>query len=275
MKIRSYLRRDIAVTREHGSWVFLFSPLFIGLFAGDSWGGVTPYLFLACLAGFMIRQPMTIAVKALSGRRSRKDIPPALFWMFIYAGLGGLGVWGLLKNDFPYLLLLVVPGIFVFAWYLGLVYRRVERGQMGVEIVASGVLALAAPAGYWIGVGHPHPLGWWLWLLNWFQSAASIVYIFLRLKQRKLGEIPSVAERIWMGWRALSYSGFNLGVTVFLSMLGWLPSGIFIPYLLQFLETLWGVFQPAVGYKPTKIGLRQLIVSILFTLLFIFSWKWT
>ncbi len=75
MKIRSYLRRDIAVTREHGSWVFLFSPLLIGLFAGDSWSGVTLYLFLACLAGFMIRQPMTIAVKALSGRRSKRDIP--------------------------------------------------------------------------------------------------------------------------------------------------------------------------------------------------------
>jgi hypothetical protein len=32
------------------------------------------------------------------------------------------------------------------------------------------------------------------------------------------------------------------------------------------------VVQPAIGWKPTRIGVRQLIVSVLFTLLFILAW---
>ena len=44
-------------------------------------------------------------------------------------------------------------------------------------------------------------------------------------------------------------------------------------HLLQWLETLYGaLLRPAVGYKPTRIGFRQLGVSTLFTLVFIAAW---
>ena len=45
-----------------------------------------------------------------------------------------------------------------------------------------------------------------------------------------------------------------------------------IPYALQWGETIWGTIKPAVGMRPTAIGLRQLIVSSLFTVLFILTW---
>ena len=50
-------------------------------------------------------------------------------------------------------------GSLVFAWYLWLVGRREERRQIGMELLATGVLALTAPAGYWVGVGRPDVLG--------------------------------------------------------------------------------------------------------------------
>lgn len=50
-------------------------------------------------------------------------------------------------------------------------------------------------------------------------------------------------------------------------------SWIFTPFLLQWLETLWGIFHPAVGVKPTHIGICQLIVSLLFALVFIVTWR--
>ena len=168
---------------------------------------------------------------------------------------------------------LAIPGIPVFGWHLLLVSRRSERRQAGVEIVASGVLALSAPAAYWISVGDTDPIGWWLWGLTWLQSAASIVYAYFRLEQRTWREIPPFKTRFLSGQRAILYSSFNLALTGILSIIGWLPPWIFTPYALQWGETLWGTLNPAIGEKPTQIGLRQLIVSTIFTILFIITWN--
>lgn len=266
-------QRQIFITNEHGSWVFLLSPLFIGIFVGQSWSLDAVILVLGALVGFLIRHPITIAVKVLSGRRSKADLRPAGWAILIYGFVGLLMVGGLVLRGLSYLLILAVPGIFVFIWHLYLVYNRAERGQMGIEIVASGVLALSAPAGYWIGVGGLSGLGWWLWGLTWFQSAASIVYVYLQLVQREQKQIPSIKDRFWLGWRAALYSSFNLLAAILLSAVGIIPAWVFAPYLLQWGETFRGIYNPAVGVKPTRIGIRQLIVSSLFTALFILTWR--
>lgn len=271
--MRKFFKRNIAITNEHGSWVFLLSPLLIGIFAGKNWSTPLTYLIIALLSGFLIRQPITIALKIYVGRRSRKDFSAAVFWILIYGAIAVLMVAGLILRGFGYVLYLAIPGLLVFGWHLWLVSRRAERRQMGVEIVASGVLALSAPAAYWISIGSTDPLGWWLWGLTWLQSAASIVYAYLRLEQRTWSEIPNVKSRLRFGQRAILYSSFNLGLTTILSTLGFLPSWIFLSYALQFIETIWGTMNPAVGVKPTRIGLRQLIVSTLFTILFIIAWN--
>ena len=76
-KNQKIFQRQIAITNEHGSWVFLFSPLLIGLFAGQSWSMEVGFLILGALAGFLIRHPITIAVKVWSGRRSKAELIPA------------------------------------------------------------------------------------------------------------------------------------------------------------------------------------------------------
>jgi hypothetical protein len=142
-----------------------------------------------------------------------------------------------------------------------------------VEIVGSGVLALAAPAAMWTGEGAPVPLGWWLFALNWLQSAASIVYAYLRLEQRELPALPAWSDRLQIARRALLYSSFNLLLALFCSAAGALPRFLWLPFALQWAETLWGTLRPALGVRPTRIGVRQLIVSSLFTLLFILTWQ--
>jgi len=268
-----YLKRHVAIPGDHGSWVFLLSPLLIGVFAGESWPTATSYLILAALAVFLARQPITMMVKAYSGRRSQRDLPAARLWLAIYATLALIALSGLVWRGYGYLLLLAIPGVPVFVWYLYLVSRRAERRQAGVEVVASGVLALVAPAAFWVGKGSPDPLGWWLFALSWFQSAASIVYAYLRLQQRELIVAPPLNKRIRMGARAWAYTSFNLSVVLWLSLSGVFPRWLFIPYALQWLETMWGILKPAVGIKPTKIGFRQLGVSTLFTILFILTWR--
>jgi hypothetical protein len=271
---QNIFRRHIAVPTDHGSWVFILSPLLIGLFAAGGWSIASLYLILAALAAFLIRQPITMAVKVYSGRRSRRDLPAAWFWIAAYGLIGLLALAGLIAQGYAYVLLLALAGGPVFAWHLYLVSRRSERRQLGVEIVATGALALAAPAAYWVGVERPDPLGWLLWALVWFQSSASIVYAYLRLEQRALREAPDMAARWSMGRRALLYTSFNLLAVIGLSASGLLPWLLPIPYALQWGETLWGtLIRPAVATPPTVIGLRQLTISTLFTGLFIVAWN--
>ncbi|MBK7199061.1 YwiC-like family protein [Candidatus Amarolinea dominans] len=150
---QSLWQKHIAITQEHGSWVFLFSPLLIGLFAGARWTAASGWLIVAALAVFLFRQPLTVIVKVWSKRRGPQDLAPACFWSAFYGLLALIGLAGLWWEGQAQLAILALPGLPVFVWYLYLVARRAERRQLGVEIVASGVLALAAPAAYWIGRG--------------------------------------------------------------------------------------------------------------------------
>jgi hypothetical protein len=268
----SLLRRHIAIPSDHGSWVFLLSPLLIGLFAGG-WSAASLWVIVGAFAGFLIRQPVTMLVKAYSGRRSREEIPVALFWIAAYGLIGLAALAGLLATGHGYLLWLVVPAAPVFAWHLWLVSRRAERRQMGVELVGSGVLALAAPAAYWVGVGSAEAGGWWLWLLAWLQSAASIVYAYLRLEQRVLVQTPDVAGLLRMGWRALLYCSANVVIVLGLGLAGVVSLALALPFGLQLAECVWGTLNPAIGVKPVRIGVRQTIVSTLFTVLFILCWR--
>ena len=51
--------KHIAIPSEHGAWVFLLSPLLIGLILGGFSKGRLP-LVLTMLAAFLIRQPLTM-----------------------------------------------------------------------------------------------------------------------------------------------------------------------------------------------------------------------
>ncbi|HSL46363.1 MAG TPA: YwiC-like family protein [Anaerolineales bacterium] len=269
----AYVRRHIFLPQDHGSWVFIFSPLLIGLFAGGRFSSASLSLVVAALAAFLIRQPITVAVKAYAGRRTKSDLPAARFWMIVCGVIVIIALLGLIRAGYGYLLALAIPGAPVFAWHLWLVSKREERRQVNVEIIATGVLSLAAPAAYWVGIGQYDPRGWWLWLLVWAQTAASIVYAYLRLGQRELVQVPTRNELWELGIRVFMYTTFNLLFTFVLGQFSILPRFIFIPYLVQWLETLWGVFNPAIKWKPTRIGVRQLIVSTLWTILFIVFWN--
>jgi len=271
--MKQNFKKQIAIPQDHGSWVFILSPLLAGIFAGGNFNYATLNLTIAAMSAFMIRQPMTVFVKAISGRRPKSDLAPARFWLLIYGSITALALIALIWQGFSYVLYLAIPAAPVFAWHLWLVSQRAERKQAGIEVIATGILSLTAPAAYWVALGGYNPLGWWLWAWTWLQSAASIVYAYLRLEQRELKNQPESSELWRMGNRALIYTSFNLFAAL---MLGWanlIQQLIFVPFLLQWIETLWGITHPSIGWKPTRIGVRQLIVSTLWTILFIICWR--
>jgi hypothetical protein len=288
--MKSFLVRHIALPQDHGSWVFLFSPLLIGLFAAGQVRPATWILVAAALAAFLLRQPVTVLVKVRTGRRPETDLPPALFWTIVYGTILLGTAIALAWMGFAYVFWLALPALPVFGFHLFLVSLRAERRQAGVETLATGVLALAAPAALWVSSGKYDPLGWGLWLYAWAQAAASIVHAYMRLAQREaaMDQAPAGnllekrkrarrskrnAGEIAFRKRALLFTSFNLGIVYALSIPGLSPKYLAVPYFVQWAETLWGLRFPAYGQTPVRIGIRQMIVSTLFTVLFIIAWR--
>lgn len=269
---RPIFLKHIAIPNEHGSWVFLFSPMLIGLFAGGKFSGASFLLMMGALAAFMMRQPITIMVKILSKRRPRSEMSAALVWIGIYGAIGLISLIGLILMGYLPLLYLAIPALPVYGWQLWLVSKRSERRQPVVEILGCGVLGLIAPAAYWVGIGFYDSMGWLLWGLVWLQAVVSIYYAYLRLEQRSWKEVPPVRER-WQAGRILILSATAVMLLVgFMSIIHLVPSLLPLAYAIQWSETIYGTFKPAVKVKPTIIGLRQLIVSSLFTIVFILTW---
>lgn len=265
-------QRHVAIPAEHGAWVFLLSPLLIGLFAGGRWTMPGLYLVIAALGAFLARQPATLVVKVWSGRRSREVLPAAVRWLVVYGAVCLSFAAGLLLRGFGFVLWLGVPAAPVLGWHLWLVARREERRQWLVEIVGAGALALAAPAAYWVGSGRAEPDGWWLWLLTWAQSSASILYAYLRLEQRPKSLSLPLRERLRMGVPALAASLANLLGALALGLYGVVGPWLFAAYAPQHLEAIRGTLRTAAGHKPRTIGFRQLSVSALYTVLFVLLW---
>lgn len=271
MRFSDIWRRHLALPADHGAWVFLLSPSIIGVVAGGGWRTETGYLMLASLAAFLLRQPSTIAVKALSGRRTRDDLPVALIWAGLYSAVAAIHVLGLVVRGLGFVLYLALPGIYVFVWHLVLVWRKKER-QASIEILGAGVLALIAPAGLWTGLGSPVAVGWLLWGLLWAQAVGSILHVYLRLEQR--GEQAGVTMRARLGRAAIPLAVTSLslvGVAV-LGRLELVPKWLFLAYGVQWGEVLAGIARPARGWIAREIGMRQLVVSALYTLIFSIAW---
>lgn len=270
--LRTALRaRHVALPAEHGAWVFLFSPLAAGLAIGG-WRPASALLIAGLLAAFLIRQPVTMVVKVISKRRPKSELPSAAFWLAVYGLLGVASAVGLALLGYAWLFWLALPALPIFLWHLALVSKRAERRQMAVEVLGGGVLALAAPAAYWLGQGGPALTGWLLWGLCWLQTAASIVYAYLRLAQRVLPAVLPRHEALRMTTPALAANWGALLAVAALALArvvpGWLPAA----FAIQALEVVWGTLHPAVGVRPKVIGFRQLAVSVLFTLAFIAAW---
>lgn len=249
----------------------MLGPFIIGTAAAGGPNSASIILLLAALSLFLIRQPIMILVKVLTRRRHRRDAPPALFWVVVYSVIIGLTTTSLILRGFQQLLLLAIPAAPVFTWYLYLISKRKERGQRGIELVGAGVLALAAPAAYWVSGGDDNFLAGILWSLSWLQSTASIVNIYMRLEQRQLDSLPSISARLQMGRRTTSYHLFNLALVSLLASQAHIPWLVVAAFGLMLADSLEGILRPAIGVKPSRIGLRQLVSSSIFVILTSFA----
>jgi hypothetical protein len=269
---RDLLRRSVAVPNEHGAWALYLGPLLIGIAAGGKPTLVTLYLVVAASAGFLLRQPVTVLAKVRAGRRPAREAPAARAWIAVYVVVVTLHVGGIVLRGYGDILYLALPGVPVAAWYVALVMRRAQRKQPWVEVLAAGALSLSAPAAMWIGLGRQDPHGWILWALVWGGFAVAVLHTHLRLAQRTWAEPGSRSARLRAARAPLLLSAGCLGAVAALAALGAVSPLLLVPFVLQALEITWGARHPALGLRPREIGIRQLVVSVLFTLTFALAW---
>lgn len=248
----------------HGSWTWWIGPLLIGLAAGGHPRGNFVALAVSALAGFLLLQPATIAAKVLAGRRPRTDLRPALQWSAIYLFVCLLGLTCIVQAGEVHVLGLAAPGLLVFGIYLGLVFRHAERRQQAMEMLASGVMALAAPAAYWAAGGVDYPEPWVLWALTWLQSAAAIANVYLRLDQRRWTEARPWPLRLAAGTRTLAHHGAGLGAALLFVLVGQAPPLVIGAFAIPFVDAVDTVWRPRLGARPAQIGIRQLAVTTAF-----------
>lgn len=261
------MRKHHILPSEHGAWIWWIGPLLIGIAAAGQRPPDVLLLAAAALCAFLLRQPATIVVKAFSGRRSRDELRPAATALFLVAAILLVLTLGLVARGHAQILVLAIPGAAVFAWHLLLISRREERGQLGIEVVGAGTLALAAPGAYWVAGGGDSLLPWLLWFLCWLQSAASIVLVYYRLGFRKLEGATPLPQRLRSARRSLAYHTFNLLLSVTFAASGRIPLAMAIAFGLMLVDAMDSIFRPPVGAPPTRIGIRQLAASSLFVAL--------
>ncbi len=263
--------KHISIPSEHGAWIFLLSPLMIGLLLGGFSNGSLP-LIIAMLSAFLVRQPLTTIVKIKSGRRPKKELTSAIFWLLVYGLILMISLVFLMALGYSFIFYLALPAIPVFIWHLWLVSKRAERRQKLIEIAAGGVLALAAPAAYWVGLQDYSSTGWMLWVLSWLQVSGTILYAYLRLKQRQLTQTSTLRESIVQARETILFNFLLFIVVMVLAIFSIVPALLPIAFIIQPIEIIWGVSHPAIKVPPKQIGIRQLVISILFTIVFILTW---
>ena len=251
------LRKHIALPQQHGSWALWLGPFAVGTVVGGwlTWGWL--WLSLAMLGMFLALQPLTILVKALGGRRPAEERAPALAWLGLYGGLALAGGLGLVWSGHVWVLglgLLMAP---VLAWQMWLVARREERGQILVESLGAAALALSAPAAQALGAGAFSRDSLVLWALCALQAVGAILYVYTCLDYRRLKTAPAWAAAIG------------------LALAGWAPPWAPAGFGLMMAEAVYGsLLRPPIGAKPVVIGVRQTVVTGLFSLALIAAYLW-
>jgi hypothetical protein len=111
-----------------------------------------------------------------------------------------------------------------------------------------------------------------LWGLSWLQVAGTILHAYLRLNQRQLKDRPPQKEIFKMSCESFLFNTALFAGVLILTLMDWVPAYLPIAFLIQPLEVIWDTYHPAISMAPKKIGIRQLIISSLFNIVFIFTW---
>lgn len=256
-----------AVPMEHGAWIWWIGPLAVGAAAAHHLTWDWAVLAMAVLAAFLLRQPATMLAMAAAGRGLREDVLPSTLWAGLYATTLCLAGGILAVRGHTNVFLLAGIAAPFFPGYLWLVGTGRDRRKTLLEIAAAALLALAAPAAYWVCGGADPNRAWVLWFICATQSAASVSYIVVRLGLSRLTEKPALGGALRAGLLPLTHAFLNLAAAAVLVLTGLTPWPVAAGFAAILAENIEGIGRPPAGTKAAWLGVRQLTVSVVFFLI--------
>jgi hypothetical protein len=179
---RRLFRKQLILPTEHGSWSWLLVPYFVGVLVAGTWNLAALLVLVGGLAGFLIRQPASIAMRVRAGRGRKADGPLALTWT-LFLGIVALiclvGLMALSRSDLFWLL---IPMAVIFVFYLFASRQRTASTRsLWMEVAGAAGLAAMAPTAYVAASGALDGTAWVLWALMAGQNVLGVLYVRLRI----------------------------------------------------------------------------------------------
>ncbi len=68
------------------------------------------------------------------------------------------------------------------------------------------------------------------------------------------------------------YNGFNQLTSLALALVGWVPTLVPVAFGVTSVDAVGGILRPAVGARPRRIGVRQLLISSAFVVMMVLAY---
>lgn len=257
MSIRSKLK----LPKEHGAWAMFYVPFVLGLtVAGKIWLPVV-LLLLATSALFISRESLLVWWRAQKrGRKTENSGQAGQLLIFYGLIAAAAGAPLILAYHFYWLLPLALIGCVLLA-VNGKQATEFEDRSVQSEVIAIAGLTMTAPAAYSVALGEWNQTALWLWALSAAYFASSVFYVKLRVTglHAKRPEDRHRARR-----QCIVYHSFLLASLVALAVTRSLPLFVLIAFAPVLARTLWSLLKPAESLNLKRIGMTEILYSLIF-----------
>jgi len=144
-----------------------------------------------------------------------------------------------------------------------------DRSVRG-EIMAIAGLTMTAPAAYYAARGAWDQAALWLWALSAAYFASSVFYVKLRLTGV---HAKRPADKRRARWQCIGYHMFLLASLVALIRTRSLPLFVLIAFAPVLGRTFWSVLKPAKSLNLKRIGMTEIIYSLIFLLFTVLTFR--
>jgi hypothetical protein len=217
------------------------------------------------LAGFLIRQPASIAVRARAGRGRKSDGPLALTWTLFLGTVALLCLVGLLALGRSDLFWLLIPMAVIFAFYLfASRQRRASTRSLWMEVAGAAGLAAMAPTAYVAATGTLGNTAWVLWALMAGQNVLGVLYVRLRIGDTH--QRPRDIRPILWG------HGVVLAGVTTAALAGIVPWLAVVPFTGLMARAIWAASEARPVPEIKRFGFTEIGVEIVGGLLIAAGW---
>lgn len=264
------LRSKLKLPREHGAWAMVYVPFVLGVAVAGTVNLAVVLLLVATSALFISRESLLVWWRAQKRGRQTQSAADSQRLLLIYllvAALTGLPL--ILGYKFYGLLLFGLLGatlLILNGWKA----TDFEDRTVQSELLAIAGMTMTAPAAYYVASGQWGPKTFWLWALSAAYFASSVFYVKLRVSGLHAKK-PDDKQRA--RWQCAIYHGFLLASLLALAFTRSLSLFLLIAFAPVLARTAWSLFKPSSQLNLKRIGIAEIIYSLIFLIFTVVTFR--